>query len=650
MTHDSPPDILSGVKSPLDIKALSEEELVQLAGELRERIIDVVSFRGGHLASSLGVVELTLALHKVYNAPDDKIIWDVGHQCYAHKIITGRNDSFGSMRTEGGISGFPRREESKYDPFTTGHAGTSISAALGMARARDYLKKDNKVIAVIGDGSLTAGLAFEGLNHAGSLHTNFTVVLNDNKMSISHNVGALSQYLNRIITGKWYNRFRKEVDPIVESILGDTVSQFVRRIEGGIKGAIVPGRLFEDLGFKYIGPIEGHELSYLIETFEAVKEMKGPKLVHVVTTKGKGYSPAEKKAHSFHGVSPFHRDTGAARKNKSALTYTEAFSNTLIDLAEKDDRIVGITAAMQEGTGLLAFAEKFPDRFYDVGIAEPHAATFAAGLATEGLKPVVAIYSTFLQRVFDQIIHDVCLMELDVTFAVDRAGIVGEDGATHQGLYDLTYLRCAPNIVVMAPKDENELRHMLKTAISYNGPAAVRYPRGVGVGVEFDDTVENLPIGKGELLKDGDDLCIIAIGNMVTPSVEAAKALEEKGFDVAVVNARFVKPLDEELLVRMANQCGLLVTVEENALAGGFGSAVLEALEQDGTTKAAIHRIGIDDIFVDHSSQKESRARLGLDRKGIIAQTLKFLKDNGVKPKTDSARYPVDAKKKAVGS
>ncbi|VAX22572.1 1-deoxy-D-xylulose 5-phosphate synthase [hydrothermal vent metagenome] len=626
-------DLLDRILGPQDIKSLSIEELTELAKEVRHRIIDVVSRSGGHLASSLGVVELTIAMQYVYDAPRDKIIWDVGHQCYANKILTGRNDRFDTLRKEGGLSGFPAREESEYDPFTTGHAGTSISAALGLAQARDLQGDDYKVIAVIGDGSMTAGLAFEGLNHAGSLNTNLTVILNDNKMSISSNVGALSQHLNRMITGRWYRRVKERFAQALHTVAGDQVTYFAKKFEEAMKAAIVPGGLFEDLGYKYVGPIEGHELSYLIETFQAVKRLKGPKLVHVVTTKGKGYGPAEKKAHSFHGVSPFHTDTGASKK-KGKASYTEIFSDTLIDLAKEDDKIVAITAAMPEGTGLDKFALEFPERFFDVGIAEQHATTFAAGLAAEGMKPVVAIYSTFLQRVFDQIIHDVSLMNLNVTFAVDRAGIVGEDGVTHQGLFDYTYLRCAPNMVVMAPKDENELKRMLKTALYHPGPAAMRYPRGAIVGVKPQKNIEPVEIGRGEILKEGTDICLLAVGDPVQASMEAALQLEKDGYSVAVVNARFVKPLDEALIKKMGERCGLILTVEENVLAGGFGSAVLELIERARVPHVAIRRIGIPDEYVSHGSQSDKRKEYGLDAGGIERVAREFLLDKSsfIKP------------------
>jgi len=623
-------DLLKNITSPLDMKGMSVKELEQLAYEVRRRIIDVVSKNGGHLASSLGVVELTIALHYVYNAPVDRIIWDVGHQCYAHKILTGRNARFDTIRKANGISGFPNMKESPYDCFNTGHSGTSISAALGFAEARDLQNKKNKVIAVIGDGSLSAGIAFEGLNNAGSLRTNLTVVLNDNEMSISGNVGALSQHLNRIITGKWFVRIEQEWDQIMKSLAGDPAVQLSERFRGAIKGIMIPGKFFEDLGYKYVGPIEGHEISYLIETFQAVKDLEGPKLVHVVTKKGKGYQPAEEKSTSFHGVSPFDPDTGSARKKKTGKTYTDVFSDTLVQLAEEDERIVAITAAMPDGTGLTRFSEKFPERFFDVGIAEQHASTFASGLAVEGLKPVVAVYSTFLQRMFDQILHDVCLTTQDVTFAVDRAGIVGEDGATHQGAFDLSLLRIAPNMVIMAPKDGQELRSMLKTAIEYPGPAALRYPRGKASGVnKLPGKIKTIPIGKSELLKKGDDLCVVAVGRLVGPALEAAGRLEKDGYSVAVVNARFIKPLDNELIVEMGRKCGRILTVEENALTGGFGSALLELLESEKIDRVLVRRLGIPDRFIEHSQTGLMLKKLGLDTDGIENSAREFI-DNTV--------------------
>ncbi|MDH5637033.1 MAG: 1-deoxy-D-xylulose-5-phosphate synthase [Nitrospinota bacterium] len=640
-----PYELLPGIKGPSDLKGLSMRQLEKVADETRRRIIEVVMSRGGHLASSLGVVELTLALHYVYDTPKDKIVWDVGHQCYAHKILTGRNDRFDTLRQDGGISGFPSVEESPHDTFNTGHAGTSISAALGMAQARDIKGENHKVLAVIGDGSLTAGMAFEGLNHAGSLHTNFTVVLNDNKMSISKNVGALSQHLNRIITGKWFVKMQADWDQAMNAIAGEEAAHLSHKFREAVKGFIIPGKLFEDLGYKYIGPINGHEISYLVETFQAVRELNGPKLVHVVTTKGKGYQPAEEKAHSFHGVSPVLTYNGSVKKPTKAKTFTGHFSDAVIALAEKDPRVVAITAAMPEGTGLNKFAEKFPDRFFDVGIAEQHAGTFAAGLASAGLKPVVAIYSTFLQRVFDQILHDVCLARQDVTFAVDRAGVVGEDGVTHQGLFDLTYLRCAPDMVVTAPRDDRELTAMLSWAVAHPGPVALRYPRGEAPVADKKSSFQPVEIGKSELLAKGTDLCLLAAGTMAGPALEVAARLEADGVSTAVVNARFIKPLDQEMILSMARTCGRIITIEENVLSGGFGAGVLEVLEE-GESHTHVKRIGAPDSFVEHGAQEIIRRRLGLDADGIERTTRRFLDKTGFKV---SEGRPTTHAEKAAG-
>ena len=641
--------LLSRVSCPEDIKGLSMSELELLAEEIRERIVSVVSQSGGHLASSLGVVELTIALHYAYDIPRDKLVWDVGHQCYAHKIITGRNDRFSTLRQEGGISGFPSIEESEYDCFNTGHAGTSISVALGFAQARDIKKENNQVVAVIGDGSLTAGLAFEGLNHAGSMHTNLTVIINDNKMSISPNVGALSKHLNRIITGKWFVRMEEEWDQVMNAIAGNQAVHLSHRIRSAVKGLIIPGKLFEDLGYKYIGPIDGHNISFLTETLRAVAKLRGPKIIHIVTTKGKGYKPAEEKSLHFHGVAPFHRETGLPLKRKEKKCYTDIFSDVLIKLASRDNNVVGITAGMPDGTGLSLFAKKYPDRFFDVGIAEQHATTLAAGMASEGLKPVVAIYSTFLQRVFDQIIHDVCLTSQNVTFAVDRAGIVGADGATHQGVFDYAYLRCAPNMVVMAPKDENELQHMFYTALEYNGPTAVRFPRGTVLGVTMDEELKAIPIGKAELLRDGTDICLIAIGGMVENAVKAADILDGQGYSVAVVNARFAKPIDQKLITEMSQKCDMLMTIEENTLPGGFGSAVLECVEVLPSPLIPVRRHGIPDHFVEHGDPNKVRAKLGLDSAGIAKLAKDFIVSATKKKQTKPAILD-NAKEKTAGS
>ena len=614
-------DLLKKINNPKDLKKLKKEDLPLLATEIRKLIIETVSKTGGHLASSLGVVELTLALHYIFDAPDDKIIWDVGHQSYTHKILTERKSKFHTLRQYKGISGFPKIEESDYDAFNTGHSGTSISAALGLAKARDAKKEKHYVIAIIGDGSTTAGMAFEGFNQAGHLKSNLIVILNDNEMSISANVGAVSAYLSKILTGQLYTKLIDEIDALLKNIpkIGTRVSRLAHRVEEAIKGILIPGRIFEDLGFKYLGPIDGHNIFHLVPALEGIKKLKGPVLIHVVTKKGKGYQPAEEKAPSFHGVSSFNIGTGAFLKKKSSKTYTEVFGDSITELAQKDIRIIAITAAMTDGTGLSKFAKKFPDRFYDVGIAEQHAVTFAAGLALEGLRPVVTIYSTFLQRAYDQILHDVCLMNLPVTFAMDRAGIVGEDGPTHHGMFDLSYMRNLPNLIFMAPKDENELRRMLKTALEFDGPAALRYPRGAGAGTstDFDKKIKQIDIGKAEVLKEGIELAIIAIGNMVFPSLKAAEILYQKGIDVAVINARFIKPLDKNLIIKLAGKMKRIVTVEENVLQGGFGSAVMEMLEEEGIDNVQFKRIGIPDKFVEHGSPEVLREKYGLNAEGI---------------------------------
>ena len=620
--------LLSSINSPADLKRLSQKQLTQLAKEVRNLIIEVVSKSGGHLASNLGVVELTIALHYVFDFSRDKVIWDVGHQTYTHKIITGRKDDFHTLRRYGGISGFPRREESEYDHFNTGHSSTSISAALGMAVARDYNHDDYNVVAVIGDGALTAGLAFEGLNQAGYLKRKLMVILNDNEMSISPPVGAISGYLSQIIQGQAYNRLKRDVETILTAIpgIGSQMIRFARTLEESIRRVFVPGMLFEELGFRYIGPVRGHNIAALIRTFEQAEQMEYPCLIHVVTRKGKGYRPAEANPTLFHGSPPFDIDNGEfIEKEGSPPSYTSVFADTMIELARKDEKIVCITAAMPEGTGLSAFAKEFPSRLFDVGIAEQHGITFCAGLAIQGLKPVAAIYSTFLQRAYDQLLHDICLMDLPISIALDRAGVVGADGPTHHGLYDLSYLRSMPHIIIMAPKDENELRHMLKTAIETPHPVAVRYPRAKGLGVKLDRNLKTLPIGKAEVLREGEDVAILAIGRMVYPSVQTAERLSEDGIEATVVNARFVKPLDEELIVRLASSIPRLVTVEENSLKGGFGSAVLELLEEKGLNRAMVHRIGIPDEIVPHGDTTLLLSKYGLDENSIYLQIKKLL-------------------------
>ncbi len=628
-------NLLKNIDSPADLKRLEAGNLPLLASEIRELIINTVSEVGGHLASSLGAVELAIALHYVYNSPEDKIIWDVGHQAYAHKILTGRRKEFGTLRQLGGISGFPRPSESEYDAFGVGHSSTSISAALGMAAARDLGGKNHKVIAVIGDGSLTAGLAFEGLNQAGHLKKDIVVILNDNEMSISKNVGALSTFLSRKITGRFATKLKKEVESFIRSIprIGDRLMGIAKRAEDSLITLLTPGMLFEGLGFHYIGPIDGHDLDALLTTLRDINELKGPVLVHVITRKGKGYEPAEKDPSFFHGVGPFEKETGRLRR-KSKETYTDVFSEALVEIAEKDPMVVAITAAMPEGTGLSRFAERFPERFFDAGIAEQHAITFAAGLAKEGFAPVTAIYSTFLQRAYDEVFHDVALQNLPVVIAIDRAGIVGQDGATHHGLFDLSYLRHIPNMIVASPKDEYELRHLLYSAIKYRRPVAIRYPRGSCVGVDMGEFKE-IPAGKAEVLCEGSDVTVLAIGTMVQPASVAVERLKKDGIKAGLVNARFVKPLDEECILKAAASTGGIVTVEENALQGGFGSAVLEFLESRGV-RCVFKRMGVPDEFVEHGTQDELRAKFGLNSDGIENSLRALLKN---KKKTGKIIY-----------
>jgi 1-deoxy-D-xylulose-5-phosphate synthase len=622
------PTLLDRINSPSDLKSLTEKELILLADELREKIIASVSRTGGHLASSLGVVELTIALHYVFDTPKDSLIWDVGHQSYAHKILTGRRDNFHTLRRNGGISGFPRREESPYDTFDTGHSGTSISVAAGIAEAKCLKKADHKAIAVIGDGSMTAGMALEGLNQAGHLRKDLIIILNDNEMSISPNVGALANYFSRIMTGQFITRFKNQMKSFLKTIpgIGESIYHIAKQAEEYFKGFLAPGIFFEELGFKYVGPIQGHQLNHLIETLKNVKRLPGPILVHVVTTKGKGYPPAEKDPTLFHGVEPFDIQTGKIIAKKETPTYTQIFSDTIIKLASENKKIIAITAAMLQGTGLDKFSQKFPDRFYDVGIAEQHGITFAAGLALEGFIPVVAIYSTFLQRAYDQIVLDICLQKLPVVLAIDRGGIVGSDGPTHQGVFDFSYLRHIPNIVVMAPKDENELRHMLKTAVECRSPVSIRYPRGEGYNVKLDSDLKLLDIGKGETITPGKDVVIFAIGSTVYPAIDAAKNLRKEGIEATVVNSRFVKPLDSELICSLADKIGNIVTVEENVLPGGFGSAILELLEENNLIGVNFKRVGIPDEFIEHGLQESLRRKYGLNSKGITQAVLKLLK------------------------
>ena len=618
------------IDSPADLKKLDRKELPELAEEIRQVIVEVVSKTGGHLASSLGAVELAIAIHYVFETPHDKLIWDVGHQAYAHKLLTGRRENFHTLRQHKGLAGFTRIDESPYDTLSTGHSSTSISASLGVAHAK-YLKKEPaKVIAVIGDGSMTAGLAYEGLNQAGDKFKDreLIVILNDNDMSISHNVGALSSFLSRTLSGKRLQEARKEFGEFLKSLpkIGGDVYQWAKRTEESLKTFTTPGMLFEAFNFEYFGPINGHKLNHLIDILNNIKYLKEPVLLHVTTRKGKGYAPAEQNPVYFHGCGCFEVETGNCIDPKSTVpSYTEIFGQAMIQLAQKDDRIVAVTAAMPEGTGLAKFAQAFPERFFDVGIAEQHGVTFAAGMATEGLKPVVAIYSTFLQRAYDQVLHDVCLDRLPVIFAIDRGGIVGEDGSTHHGLFDLSYLRCLPNLVIMAPADENELQHMLATALAHDGPVAFRYPRGAATGVPLDEEFRVLPIGKGTLVEDGDDIVILAIGRSVVDALEASRRLKENGISAAVMNCRFVKPLDIELISSLVARIPRVITVEENALQGGFGSAVLEALNDAGIRGLHIKRIGVADTFVEHGPQQLLRSLYGIDADAIVKTAVKMM-------------------------
>lgn len=617
------PALLDTINSPADLKKIPRNELPVLAEEIRMAIVDVVSKTGGHLAPSLGAVELAIAIHYVFDAPRDKVIWDVGHQAYAHKLLTGRREQFHTLRQFRGISGFTRRSESPYDAFTTGHSSTSISASLGIACAKELKDENAKVIAVIGDGSMTAGIAYEGLNQAGDTHKdkNLIVILNDNEMSISPNVGALSSFLSRKFSGKKMQELRKELGDFLKSLpkFGDDIYQLAKRTEESLKAFVTPGMLFEAFNFEYFGPINGHKLNHLIDILNNIKYLNEPVLLHVSTQKGKGYPPAEKNPVYFHGCTRFEVETGNCLDIKNPNpSYTQVFGDAMVQLAKEDQGIIAVTAAMPEGTGLAQFSELFPERFFDVGIAEQHGVTFAAGLATENLKPVVAIYSTFLQRAYDQILHDVCLESLHVVFAVDRGGIVGEDGSTHHGLFDLCYLRNLPNMVVMAPKDENELRRMLVTALKHDGPIALRYPRGAGTGTILEKDIRPLPIGKAELLKEGEDVLILAIGRSVCEALDAHSELTELGISTAVVNCRFVKPLDAELICSLAKKIPRIITVEENVRQGGFGSAVLEELNDSGITEFQLERIGIPDTFVEHGPQRLLRSKYGVDAEAIV--------------------------------
>ena len=621
-------NLLEAIGSPQDLRTLSLPELETLARELRDTIIATVARTGGHLAPSLGVVELTLALHYVFDTPKDQLVWDVGHQAYAHKLLTGRRDRFATLRQHGGLSGFPKRDESEYDPVVAGHSSTSISYSLGMAAAKAVQGREGKVIAIIGDGSMTAGMAFEGLNHAGDLGRDLIVILNDNEMSISKNVGALSSFLSRKMTGKTIRRLRDHIEErlLALSSVGENILTVLRKSEESLKGFFTPGMLFEALKFKYVGPIPGHELDDLIATLENVRDHShGPVLVHVITTKGKGYRPAETHPGEYHGVGPFDIATGTPKKSPgAAVSYTKVFGDTLCRLARQDERLVAITAAMPSGTGLSGFAAEFPNRFFDVGIAEQHAVTFAAGLALEGMRPFFAVYSSFMQRALDQLIHDVCLPNLPVTIALDRSGVVGADGPTHHGVFDLAFLRAIPNLVLMAPKDENELQHMLHTALQHQGPVVIRYPRGSGEGVPRDTELIQLPLGRGELLREGGDVLLLPIGNRVYPALAAAERLREEGIEATVINPRFLKPLDDDLIVRWAAHTGRIVTIEDNSRLGGFGSAVLQTLaERD--LHLPVRLLGYDDRFVDQGPQSTLWREAGIDPDGIVRSALALL-------------------------
>lgn len=617
--------LLETIHTPSDLKKVPVNKLPQLCQEIRDLLIQVTSKNGGHLAPNLGVVELTVALHRVFSMPRDKLVWDVGHQSYVHKILTGRQDAFSTLRQYGGLCGFPKRTESEYDCFGTGHSSTSISAALGIACARDLAGDDYNVIAVIGDGALTGGEAMEGLNNVGDMHKKLIVILNDNEMSISKNVGALSTYLIELRTDPKYSRVKEDIEGVLKSIpsIGDSVARLAARLKDSFKYFFVPGMLFEDLGFKYLGPVDGHDLAALTETLEKAKNLDEPVLIHVITTKGKGYKPAEQEPNRFHGTGPFDIATGKKiAKAGTPITYTKAFSNTLVELGEKDKKLVAITAAMPEGTGLDVFGKYYPDRFFDVGIAEQHAVTMAAGLAANGYHPVTALYSTFAQRAFDQLLHDVAMQNLPFILCLDRAGLVGDDGATHHGNYDLSFVSLLPNFTVMVPKDENELRHMVKTAAAMKTPVMLRYPRGAGLGVDISEPLHTLPLGKSERLAEGTDLDIWAVGTMVETAREAAAELAKQGISAGVVNARFVKPLDQEALVKAAQRVPFLVTLEENALRGGFGAGVLDLLNRQQLLKRCqVLNLGIPDVFVTHGKRDLLLRDLGLDVQGVT-QTL----------------------------
>ena len=619
--------ILRMISQPADLKNLSPEQFPELCEEIREEIISVISNVGGHLASNLGVVELTVALHYLLDTPRDLIVWDTSNQAYAHKLLTGRREQFHTIRQFEGLSGFCKREESEYDTFNAGHAGTGVSAAVGFVEAREQRQQKHKVVCVVGDGALTSGLTMEGLQQAGGSKKDLLVILNDNQMSISKNVGSISAYLNRTITGEFFDRITEETKRVLGRMphIGDQVQRLAGRAQELVKGLLLPGLLFEELGFRYFGPIDGHKFEHLLPTLENVLKLEGPTLLHVVTKKGLGYGPAMDNPVWFHASSPFDRETGRPKKKSTTPSYSAIAVNTLIQLAKEDPRIVAITAAMSEGTGLGAFEKVFPDRLYDVGIAEQHAVTFAAGLAAQGMRPVIPIYSTFLQRAYDQVVHDVATQNLPVTLCIDRGGLVAEDGTTHHGAFDLAYLRHVPNMVVMAPKDENELQHMVKSCIGYDRPAAVRYPRGSSLGVDMDPMPQALPLGKGELLREGTDIALVAIGVTVHQAVKAAERLQQEGISAAVINARFVKPLDGDLIAAVAREVKCLFTAEESAAMGGFGSAVLELLSEKGIINLPTKCLGLPDRYIEQGPQDLLREKYGLTAEGIHRQAKELL-------------------------
>nr|WP_275052187.1 1-deoxy-D-xylulose-5-phosphate synthase [Brevibacillus laterosporus] len=623
--------MLENMKSPDDLKHLTISQLQQLSEEIRRFLIENLSQTGGHLAPNLGVVELTIALHYFFNSPKDKILWDVGHQAYVHKILTGRKDDFPTLRQYKGLCGFPKMSESAHDVWETGHSSTSLSGAMGMASARDLKKENFHVIGVIGDGALTGGMAFEALNHIGHEKKNVIVVLNDNEMSIAPNVGAMHNYLGKLRTDHIYNRAKDEVESLLKAIpaVGGKLAQLAEKVKDSMKYMLVSGILFEELGFTYIGPIDGHNLELVIDSLRTAANTRGPVLLHVITKKGKGYLPAEQNAMKWHGTDTYKIESGEMIKAvATAPAYKSVFADTLIKLTQQDDRIVAITPAMPDGSGLLKYASVYPERMFDVGIAEQHACTFAAGLATQGMKPFLAIYSTFLQRAYDQLIHDVARMKLPVVFAVDRAGLVGADGETHQGVYDIAFMRAIPNMVIMAPKDENEMQHMMKTAADYNGPSSFRYPRGNGLGVKMDEELKALPIGQMEVVKEGKGVAVLSFGHIYDVAEKAINLLQMDGIMPMFVNARFCKPLDEELLLRLAKENMDIVTVEEGCVQGGFGSAVMEFYAEQGYHNIVVEPMGVPDYFVEHGSVKEQRQEISLTAEAIAARVRSLLPVN----------------------